>query len=112
MYKSKIANIYWNIRIEFTGMNTSKTILASCAIVIAFALIVAPLAISQNALAGGNHHHHHKDKKGNFAQQIIAQSQKSSQNSQVVSGGSTSGSGNNINLQFQSNSGNNALAQD
>lgn len=92
-------------------MNTSKTILASCAIVIAFALIVAPLAISQNALAGGNHHHH-KDKKGNFAQQIIAQSQKSSQNIQVVSGGSTSGSGNNINLQFQSNSGNNALAQD
>ncbi|MDR4489489.1 MAG: hypothetical protein R2685_01110 [Candidatus Nitrosocosmicus sp.] len=93
-------------------MNTTKTLLVSSAIVIAFALIVAPLAISQNALAGGHHHHHHKHHdKGNHASQIISQSQSSKQNSQVVSGGSTFGSGNNINVQSQSNSGNNALAQ-
>ena len=48
---------------------------------------------------------------GNSANQGIGQSQSSSQNSQVVSGGDTVGSGNNINLQFQSNSGSNALAQ-
>ena len=48
---------------------------------------------------------------GNFADQSISQSQSSSQNSQVVSGGDTIGSGNNINVQNQENSGNNALAQ-
>ena len=91
-------------------MIKSKTILASSAIVIAFALIIAPLSISGNAFAGGHHHHHHHD-KSNHATQIISQSQKSSQNSQVVSGGDSIGSGNNINVQSQSNSGNNALAQ-
>ena len=48
---------------------------------------------------------------GNSADQSISQSQSSSQNSQVVSGGDTIGSGNNINVQDQENSGNNALAQ-
>ena len=48
---------------------------------------------------------------GNFAEQSISQSQSSSQNSQVVSGADTIGSGNNINVQSQENSGNNALAQ-
>ncbi len=52
-----------------------------------------------------------KKKKGNVAEQSISQSQSSSQNSQVVSGGDTVGSGNNINVQNQENSGNNALAQ-
>lgn len=85
-------------------MNASKTILASSAIVIALALVLAPLAMSEDAFAK-------KSKKSNFAQQIISQVQKSSQNSQVVSGGDSVGSGNNINFQFQSNSGNNALAQ-
>lgn len=47
----------------------------------------------------------------NSAEQSISQSQSSSQNSQVVSGGDTIGSGNNINVQNQENSGNNALAQ-
>jgi hypothetical protein len=50
-------------------------------------------------------------KGGNSADQSISQSQSSSQNSQVVSGGDTIGSGNNINVQNQQNSGNNALAQ-
>jgi hypothetical protein len=48
---------------------------------------------------------------GNSAEQSISQSQSSSQNSQVVSGGDTIGSGNNINVQNQENTGNNALAQ-
>jgi len=47
----------------------------------------------------------------NSAEQSISQSQSSSQNSQVVSGGDTIGSGNNINVQNQENSGSNAAAQ-
>ena len=47
----------------------------------------------------------------NSAEQSISQSQSSSQNSQVVSGGDTIGSGNNINIQSQTNTGNNAAAQ-
>ena len=48
---------------------------------------------------------------GNFAEQSISQSQSSGQNSQVVSGADTIGSGNNINVQNQENSGSNAAAQ-
>ena len=51
------------------------------------------------------------DNGGNSADQSISQSQSSSQNSQVVSGGDTVGSGNNINVQNQENSGSNAAAQ-
>ena len=50
-------------------------------------------------------------KGGNSANQSISQFQSSNQNSQVVSGGDTIGSGNNINVQNQENSGSNALAQ-
>ncbi len=50
-------------------------------------------------------------KGGNSAEQSISQSQSSNQNSHVVSGGDTIGSGNNINVQNQENSGSNALAQ-
>ena len=82
-------------------MNTSKTILVSTAVVLALALVLAPIAISEDALA----------KKSNKAKQIISQSQKSSQNSQVVSGGSSFLSGNNFNFQGQFNTGSNALAQ-
>jgi hypothetical protein len=61
-----------------------------------------------NALAqqGGN-----GKGSGNSAEQSISQSQSSEQNSQIVSGGDTIGSGNNINVQSQSNSGSNAAAQ-
>ncbi len=48
---------------------------------------------------------------GNFAEQSISQSQSSGQNSQVVSGGDTIDSGNNINVQSQTNTGSNAAAQ-
>ncbi|HYF99653.1 MAG TPA: hypothetical protein VD815_06145, partial [Candidatus Saccharimonadales bacterium] len=50
-------------------------------------------------------------KGGNSAEQSIGQSQSSSQNSQVVSGGDTVGSGNNVNVQSQTNSGSNAASQ-
>ena len=48
---------------------------------------------------------------GNSAKQSIRQSQSSEQNTHVVSGGDTIGSGNNINVQNQQNSGSNAAAQ-
>ena len=48
---------------------------------------------------------------GNSAEQSISQSQSSNQNSQVVSGADTIGSGNNINVQSQENTGSNAAAQ-
>jgi hypothetical protein len=48
---------------------------------------------------------------GNKASQVIGQYQSSVQNSQVVSGGDTVGSGNNINLQNQLNTGKNSLSQ-
>jgi hypothetical protein len=48
---------------------------------------------------------------GNSAEQSVSQSQSSEQNSQVVSGANTIGSGNNINIQSQENTGSNALAQ-
>jgi len=82
-------------------MNTTKTLLVSTAVVLALALVLAPIAISEDALA----------KKSNKAKQVISQSQKSKQNSQVVSGGSSFLSGNNFNFQGQFNSGSNALAQ-
>jgi len=47
----------------------------------------------------------------NSANQGIGQSQSSNQGSGVVSGGNTAGSGNNANIQSQTNTGNNALAQ-
>ena len=51
------------------------------------------------------------DNGGNNADQSISQSQSSEQNTQVVSGGDTIGSGNNINVQNQENSGSNAAVQ-
>ena len=80
-------------------MNT-KTVLACTAVVIAFALIVAPVAMSQDVSAGSNK-----------AKQKISQKQSSSQSSQSISGGSNFLSGNNINLQGQFNGGSNSLTQ-
>ena len=57
-----------------------------------------------NALAQGG-------QGGNSAEQSISQSQSSNQGSGVVSGGNTAGSGNNVNDQSQTNTGNNAAAQ-
>jgi hypothetical protein len=64
-----------------------------------------------NALAQQDDDDYGDGKGGNSADQSISQSQSSSQNSQVVSGGDTISSGNNINVQNQENTGNNAAAQ-
>ena len=79
-------------------MNT-KTVLACTAVFVAFALIVAPLAMSEDALAKNKSH------------QSISQHQSSHQSSQSVGGGGNFLSGNNINFQNQQNSGGNSLAQ-
>ena len=62
-------------------------------------------AAAQQGGSGG------KGKGGNTINQGIGQSQSSNQNSGVVSGGDTTGSGNNLNSQSQTNTGNNAAAQ-
>ena len=81
----------------------NKLFVASIAIVVALTLFVSPMLNVDDALATHN--------KKNKAKQSIDQSQSSSQNSQVVSGADTIGSGNNINVQSQENTGSNALAQ-
>ena len=78
-------------------MNT-KTVLACTAVVIAFALIIAPLAISEDAFAKNRSH------------QSISQHQSNHQSSQSV-GGVNFLSGNNVNVQSQSNSGSNIAGQ-
>jgi hypothetical protein len=79
-------------------MNT-KTVLACTAVVIAFALIVAPLVVSEDAFAK------------NKLKQKISQKQSRSQSSTSVSGGDNILSGNNINLQGQFNGGSNTGGQ-
>ena len=96
-----------------TGMNKTKNIhnknkliVASIAIVVALALFASPIvAMDNDAFAT-------KKKKGNHAQQSISQSQASVQNALCASGGTTFLSCNNVSLQNQKNTGNNALAQD
>ncbi|HKR75001.1 MAG TPA: hypothetical protein VJR94_12915 [Candidatus Nitrosocosmicus sp.] len=83
-------------------MNT-KTLLACTAVVIAFALIVAPLAVGDDAFAK-------KSKKSNKASQSISQSSSSSQSSQS-SGFANILSGNNVNVNVQGNTGSNNLVQ-
>ena len=80
-------------------MNT-KTLLACTAVVIAFALIVAPMTVADDAFAG--------KKK---VQQKISQSQSNSQSSQS-SGFANILSGNNVNIQGQLNTGSNNAIQD
>jgi len=65
----------------------------------------------QHQFNSGNNALAQAGQDGNSAEQSISQSQSSSQNSQVVSGGDTIGSGNNINVQSQTNTGSNAAAQ-
>jgi hypothetical protein len=65
----------------------------------------------QNQKNTGNNALAQQGVNGNSADQSISQSQSFEQNSHVVSGGDTIGSGNNINVQNQENSGSNAAAQ-
>ena len=93
-----------NIHNQIKNKNkNSKIFVASIAIVVALTLFVSPMLNVDDALATYN--------KKNKAKQSIDQSQSSSQNSQVVSGADTIGSGNNINVQSQENTGSNAAAQ-
>lgn len=83
-------------------MNT-KPFVVCTAVVIALALVLAPIAIGEDAFAG--------HKKSNKSSQSISQSQSNSQSSQSSSGGSNVLSGNNINIQVQKNSGSNTAGQ-
>lgn len=58
-----------------------------------------------------DHDHDDDNSKSNEAEQSIYQGQFSVQSSQVVSGGDSSGSGNNVGLFFNDNIGNLALGQ-
>ena len=127
-----ISDIYQILKLIFTSMDTNKILLVSSTIVIVFALVFAPINMTESVFAKKHYknwddcrddhsknwckeyfkkHNNNSDKGGNKASQGIGQSQSSHQNSQVVSGGDTVGSGNNFNLQNQVNTGNNALAQ-
>ncbi len=109
--------------------NTKNTTLVIIAVVAAV-LVMGPVAMSvDNYMASAHerhhhhhhhdhdhhHHHHHHDKHGNHksnhANQEISQKQSSSQHSQVVSGGSTLKSGNNLSFEKQFNKGNEAAGQ-
>ena len=65
----------------------------------------------QHQFNSGNNALAQSGQGGNTAEQSISQSQSSNQESVVVSGGDTIGSGNNINVQSQTNTGSNAAAQ-
>ena len=65
----------------------------------------------QHQFNNGNNALAQSGQGGNSAEQSISQSQSSNQGSVVVSGGNTVGSGNNFNSQSQTNTGNNAAAQ-
>ncbi len=69
-------------------------------IAISFVLLLGPNSMTVNVFA-----------QGNSANQGIGQSQSSNQNSGVVSGGNTTGSGNNANTQSQNNTGSDAVGQ-
>jgi hypothetical protein len=78
----------------------TKTILACASIVIAFALIIAPSVVGNDAFAG---------KKSAF--QSIKQYDSKKQSSKIVSDGDIKKSGNNFNIQKQENRGGNSAAQ-
>src|SRR3712207_1779339 len=78
----------------------NKTIVLSALVILSFALITGPTAMSSDVFA-----------QGNRANQGINQGQFSNQGGLCVSGTGTLVSCNNLNQQTQANTGNNALAQ-
>ena len=88
-------------------LNT-KTILASITVVIAFALILAPLALEESGDAFATKY---KKSDTNKVIQKTTQSQSKSQSSSVSSGGDTIKSGQNINFQKKVNTGSNSVSQ-
>ncbi|HET6589372.1 MAG TPA: hypothetical protein VFG45_04330 [Candidatus Nitrosocosmicus sp.] len=100
--------------------NTS--IMVTIAIVSLLVAIIPAIVTSDSyfAFAHSCHNHDHDDddhdhdgdnSKSNEAEQSISQGQFSVQSSQVVSGGDSIGSGNNVGLFFNDNIGNLALGQ-
>ncbi len=112
----------------FREINT-KSIAVITVAVFAAALLLGPVASSMDENMASAHKakkcdnkkykennkdyckKHNKKNHSNKASQSISQGQSSAQNAQCVSGGSTVGSCNNVNLQNQVNLGNNALGQ-
>ncbi|KAA2280711.1 MAG: hypothetical protein AB7V56_03595 [Candidatus Nitrosocosmicus sp.] len=80
--------------------SVNKALITSTVLAILFILLVGPTLMTLNVFA-----------QGNTANQDIGQFQSSNQKSGLVSGGDTTASGNNLNSQSQTNSGNNAAAQ-
>ena len=81
---------------SISNVNTLSLVIVS----ISFILFLGPTSMTMNVFATTN-----------TANQGIGQSQSSNQGSGVVSGGNTAGSGNNANIQSQTNTGNNAAAK-
>lgn len=103
----------------------NKSIMVTIALV-AIILAVIPTFVTSdigmafaNSCHNGDHDHDDSDNdydyegnsNSNKAEQEISQEQSSAQNSQVVSGGDSIGSGNNVGLFFNDNIGNLALGQ-
>ncbi len=103
----------------------NKSIMVTIALV-AIILTVIPTFVTSdigmafaNSCHNGDHDHDDSDNdydyegnsNSNKAEQEISQEQSSAQNSQVVSGGDSIGSGNNVGLFFNDNIGNLALGQ-
>ena len=76
-----------------------------------FAMFIAAALIGSVVAFGDNYAYAGGKKKSNDAEQEISQEQSSVQNSQVVSGGDSIASGNNVGLFFNDNIGNLALGQ-
>jgi hypothetical protein len=105
----------------------NKSIMVTIALVAIIVAVIPTFVTSDIGMAFANschngdhdHDHDHDDRdndydgssNSNIAEQEISQEQSSAQNSQVVSGGDSIGSGNNVGLFFNDNIGNLALGQ-
>ncbi len=101
-----------------------KTSLMVTIVIVAIVIAIVPAVMTTDSFFAfahscddddHEHDHNHDDTEGNGnsneSVQSISQDQSSEQNSQVVSGGDSIASGNNVGLFFNDNFGNLALAQ-
>ena len=82
------------------SITVNKFLVTSAVLAISFVLLLGPTSMTMNVFATTN-----------TANQGIGQSQSSNQGSGVVPVGNTTGSGNNVNTQSQTNTGSNAVGQ-
>jgi hypothetical protein len=92
----------------FVNIHLYTKILPCTAILIAFTLIFAPLALETSSDAFAKKY---KKSDNNKATQKTTQSQSKSQSSSVSSGGDTVKSGQNFNFQKKVNTGSNSVTQ-